>query len=58
MIHDDYPLKIDLSIVRERYKWDKQNFKESNILKLNGKYEIEIEVLNDKIPYQIKHLNN
>ena len=49
MIHDDYPVKIDLSIVREGTSKE-QNFKEANILKLNGKYEIEIEVLNDKIP--------
>ena len=49
MVHDDYPVKIDLSIVRES-KDEKQNFKEANILKLNGKYEVEIEVLNDKIP--------
>ena len=48
MIHDNYPVKIDLSIVRESTDKE-QNFKEANILKQNGKYEIEIEVLNDKI---------
>ena len=48
MIHDDYPVKIDLSIVRESLN-EEQTFKDANILNLNGKYEIEIEVLNDKI---------
>jgi len=48
MTHEAFPFKIDLSIVRDSLN-EKQNFKESNILQLNGKYEIEIEVLNEKI---------
>jgi hypothetical protein len=48
MIHEDYPLQIDLSIVRQASK-ENTDIKETNLLNQNGKYEIEIEVLNDKI---------
>ena len=49
MTHDVYPVKIDLSIVRESGKDDSDNIKESNIFHKNEKYEIEIEVDNEKI---------
>ena len=48
MVHKDYPVVIDLSIVRESQK-SQSNLKESNIFGLNGKYEIEIEVNNKLI---------
>ena len=59
MIHDEYPVQIDLSIVRQASK-DESNIKESNILNLSGKYEIEIEMINEKIDSTITstELNN
>ena len=48
MIHEDYPVRIDLSIVRESADKGK-SFKDTNIFRLAPKYEIEIEVLNDKL---------
>lgn len=48
MVHPDFPVKIDLSVVRESLN-EQQSFKDANILGLNGKYEIEIEVNNDAI---------
>ena len=48
MIHDDFPIRIDLSIVRQSAK-DVITFKDANLLNRNGKYEIEIELINDKI---------
>ena len=48
MVHKDYPFKIDLSIVREGLN-EKKSFSDSNILNLNGKYEIEIEAINELI---------
>ncbi len=52
MINKDFPVKIDLSIVRESLN-EKQTFKDSNILGTNGKYEIEIEIDNDKLDSKI-----
>ena len=53
MKHDEYPVLIDLSIVRESRREssheDKYNLKESNIFNLNQKYEIEIELDNDML---------
>ena len=53
MIHEEFPLSIDLSIVRESSKSidDKNNYilKESNIFNKNPKYEIEIEFDNERI---------
>jgi hypothetical protein len=43
LIHPDYPVKIDLSIVRDAYN---TNVRDSNIFKSTQKYEIEIEVNN------------
>ena len=48
MTSADYPVKIDLSVVRETLS-ERQTFKDSNILTANGKYEIEIEIDNSKI---------
>ena len=49
MTHEDFPeLVVDLSIVRESRR-EQQNLKESDIFALNRKYEIEIELKNDKI---------
>ena len=47
MINKEFPFKIDLSIVRESLN-EKQSFKDSNILTINGKYEIEIEAINEE----------
>lgn len=49
MIHDDFPVVIDLSIVKESTKSDKKidDIKDSNVFNNNEKYEIEIEVNND-----------
>ena len=46
--HEDYPVNIDLSIVKES-KNKFYNIKESNIFDGSEKYEIEIELDNDKI---------
>ena len=46
--HPDYPVNIDLSIVKES-KTKYYNIKESNIFDGSEKYEIEIELDNDKI---------
>ena len=47
-VHSDYPVKIDLSIVKESKK-NFYNIKESNIFDGSEKYEIEIEIDNEKI---------
>lgn len=52
LIHPDYPVKIDLSIVRDAYN---TNIRDSNIFKNTQKYEIEVEVSN-KIE-QLEQLN-
>ena len=50
MKHDEYPVLIDLSVVRESNKGsNKYNLKESNIFSQNLKYEIEIELDNNMI---------
>ena len=46
--HKDYPVNIDMSIVKESIK-NEYNIKESNIFNQNEKYEIEIEIDSDKI---------
>ena len=46
--HEDYPLVVDLSIVRESKK-QQNNLKESALFNLPEKYEIEIELKNDLI---------
>jgi len=48
MIHPDYPIRIDLSIVRESTDKGK-SFKDTNIFRLAPKYEIEVEVVNDAL---------
>ena len=48
MTSPDYPVTIDLSVVRETLS-ERQTFKDTNILTANGKYEIEIEIDNTKI---------
>ena len=59
MIHEDFPIQIDLSIVRQSSK-EAVNLKEANILNSNGKYEIEIEVINNKVDdtYTNEQLHN
>ena len=53
LIHDDFPVKIDLSIVKESQKElspkESLDIKESNLFNKNEKYEIEIEVDNTKL---------
>ena len=46
--HPDYPIIIDMSIVKESIK-NEFNIKESNLFNQNEKYEIEIEIVGDKI---------
>ena len=46
--HKDFPVNIDMSIVKESIK-NEYNIKESNIFNQNEKYEIEIEIDSDKI---------
>ena len=53
LIHPDYPVKIDLSIVRDAYN---TNVRDSNIFKSTQKYEIEIEI-NNTIQ-QLEQLNS
>lgn len=50
-IHDDYPLRIDLSIVKEKININDniKNFVDADLMTLKDKYEIEIEILNDVI---------
>ena len=43
LVHPDYPVRIDLSIVRDAYS---TTIRDSNIFKSIQKYEIEVEVLN------------
>ena len=43
----DFPVRVDMSIVREAKAT--KNIRDTNIFKLNPKYEIEIEILNEKI---------
>lgn len=52
MVNKDYPVKIDLSIVRESLN-ERQAFKDTNILSTNGKYEIEIEIDNEQLDSKI-----
>ena len=53
LIHDEFPVKIDMSIVKESSRDGSEreslDIKESNIFKKNEKYEIEIEVDNAKL---------
>jgi hypothetical protein len=53
LIHPDYPVKIDLSIVRDAYN---TNIRDSNIFKNTQKYEIEVEVSNTV--EQLEQLNS
>ena len=48
LVHDSYPVRIDLSVVRES-KDGTKGIRDTNIFRINPKYEIEIEILNDKI---------
>ena len=54
LIHDNYPIRVDLTIVKESLKEGKYlkpeyTFQTANILNNEEKYEIEMEILNDKI---------
>ena len=53
LIHPEYLIKVDLSIVRDAYN---TNIRDSNIFKNTQKYEIELEV-NNSIE-QLEQLNN
>ncbi|ALH23208.1 mRNA capping enzyme [Chrysochromulina ericina virus CeV-01B] len=56
LIHKDIPIRVDLSIVRESNS--NNSISESNIFKMIPKYEIELEVLNDKVSdYNLETLN-
>ena len=46
LIHDDIPIKVDFSIVRESTS---NTISESNLFKILPKFEIELEILNDKV---------
>ena len=48
MVHADYPVVVDLSVVRESPK-GQNNLKESKMFGFNPKYEIEIELNNELI---------
>jgi hypothetical protein len=52
LVNDSFPVRIDLSIVRENLS-ESRNFKDSNILNFNLKYEIEIEIINEMLPDSI-----
>ena len=53
LVHDEFPVKIDLSIVKESQKEisgkESIDIKDTKIFQRNEKYEIEIEVDNEKI---------
>ena len=61
MIHDDFPVRIDLSVIRESKKdaSEKEGYdiKESNIFRQYEKYEIEIEVDNEKLDKVISNFD-
>lgn len=54
--NDKFPFNIDLSIVKESQQ-KFYNIKESNIFNTNEKYEIEIEINNEKINDSIDFIN-
>lgn len=57
--HDDYPFKIDISIVKSsHYNKLTYNIDESNVFTNFPKYEIEIEVDNNKIGPTTKYNNS
>ena len=62
LVHDDFPVRIDLSIIKEsqRELSSKESFdiKESNVFKKNEKYEIEIEVDNTKLNTMLSNLED
>jgi len=47
LLHEDIPIRVDFSIVRESNS--SNSISESNIFKMVPKYEIELEILNDKV---------
>jgi len=56
LINSDFPVRIDLSIVRQNAN---SNIRESNIFTMIPVYEIEIEIDNDKLEgYNTESLNN
>lgn len=56
LIHQDIPIRVDFSIVRESHS--NNSISESNIFKMIPKYEIELEILNDKVSsYNLESLN-
>ena len=56
LLHEDYPVKVDFSIVRESS--NSLKISESNLFKSIPKYEIEIEIINDKVKdYDLEQLN-
>jgi SAM-dependent methyltransferase len=50
-IHDRYPIRVDLSVVKSSVNQRQYNIQESGVFGATETYEIEIEVLNDKIAY-------
>jgi len=50
--HPDYPVRIDISVVKDTFTPSKKsysNFKSANVMRGEDKYEVEIEVVNSKI---------
>ena len=50
-IHPSYPLRVDLSVVKSGVNQRQYNIQESGVFGANETYEVEIEVVNDNIPY-------
>ena len=50
--HPDYPVRIDISVVKDTFTPSRKsygNFKSSNIMRGEDKYEVEIEVVNSEV---------
>ena len=50
--HPDYPVRVDISVVKDTFTPSRKsygNFKSSNIMRGEDKYEVEIEVVNSEV---------
>ena len=50
--HPDYPVRIDISVVKDTFTPSRKsygNFKSSNVMRGEDKYEVEIEVVNSEV---------
>ena len=50
--HPDYPVRIDISVVKDTFTPSKKsysNFKSANVMRGEDKYEVEIEVVNSEV---------